>query len=95
MNRGEVRIIANFVDHTRIDVNCFVNFKDPRDKEEIIDVVMGAFDAIVADNSYLHDTSLLSGFAEIEFFEGLLVYKVRFDDVMEKAEWDWSRETLH
>jgi|TARA_R100000081_G_C4761583_1_gene140190 hypothetical protein len=92
MNRGEVKLTANFVDHTRIDVNCFVNFKDPRDKEEIIDVVMGAFDAIVADNS---DTSLLSGSAEIEFFEGLLVYKVRFDDVMEKAAWDWSRETLH
>lgn len=92
MNRGEIKLTANFVDHTRIDVNCFVNFKDPRDKEEIIDVVMGAFDAIVADNS---DTSLLSGSAEIEFFEGLLVYNVRFDDVMEKAAWDWSRETLH
>ena len=92
MNRGEVRLTANFVDHTTIDVNCFVNFKDPRDKEEIIDVVMGAFDAIVADND---DTSLLSGFAEVEFFEGLLIYKVRFDDVMEKAAWDWSRETLH
>ena len=92
MNRGEVKITANFVDHTTIDVNCFVNFKDPRDKEEIIDVVMGAFNAIVADNN---DTSLLSGSAEIEFFEGLLVYKVRFDDVMEKAAWDWSRETLH
>ena len=92
MNRGEVRLTANFVDHTTIDVNCFVNFKDPRDKEEIIDVVMGAFDAIVADND---DTSLLSGSAEIEFFEGLLVYKVRFDDEMEKAAWDWSGETLH
>jgi|TARA_E500000318_G_scaffold3467_1_gene3895 hypothetical protein len=92
MNRGEVKLTANFVDHTTIDVNCFVNFKDPRDKEEIIDVVMGAFNAIVADNN---DTSLLSGSAEIEFFEGLLVYKVRFDDVMEKAAWDWSRETLH
>ena len=92
MNRGDVKLTANFVDHTTIDVNCFVNFKDPRDKEEIIDVVMGAFNAIVADNN---DTSLLSGSAEIEFFEGLLVYKVRFDDVMEKAAWDWSRETLH
>ena len=69
MNRGEIKLTANFVDHTRIDVNCFVNFKDPRDKEEIIDVVMGAFDAIVADNSYLHDTSWLSGFAEIEFLK--------------------------
>ena len=92
MNRGEVKLTANFVDHTTIDVNCFVNFKDPRDKEEIIDVVMGAFDAIVADNDA---TSLLSGSAEVEFFEGLLVYKVRFDDEMEKAAWDWSGETLH
>ena len=92
MNRGEVKLTANFVDHTTIDVNCFVNFKDPRDKEEIIELIMGAFNAIVADNN---DTSLLSGSAEIEFFEGLLVYKVRFDDVMEKAAWDWSRETLH
>ena len=92
MNRGEVKLTANFVDHTTIDVNCFVNFKDPRDKEEIIDVVMGAFDAIVADND---DTSLLSGSAEVEFFEGLLVYKVRFDDEMEKAAWDWLGETLH
>ena len=92
MNRGEVKLTANFVDHTTIDVNCFVNFKDPRDKEEIIDVVMGAFDAIVADND---DTSLLSGSAEVEFFEGLLVYKVRFNDEMEKAAWDWSGETLH
>tara|TARA_R100001079_G_scaffold111016_1_gene88924 strand:+ start:3068 stop:3346 length:279 start_codon:yes stop_codon:yes gene_type:complete len=92
MNRGEVKLTANFVDHTRIDVNCFVNFKDPRDKEEIIDVVMGAFDAIVADNN---DTSLLNGFAEVEFFEGLLVYKVCFNDEMEKAAWDWSGETLH
>tara|TARA_R110002020_G_scaffold468531_1_gene692893 strand:- start:9524 stop:9802 length:279 start_codon:yes stop_codon:yes gene_type:complete len=92
MNRGEIKLIVNFTDHSRIDVNCFVNFKDPRDKEEIIDVVMGAFDAIVEDNS---DTSLLSGSAEIDFFEGLLVYKVCFEDVMEKASWDWSRETLH
>ena len=92
MNRGEIKLTVNFTDHTKIDVCCFVNVVDPEDKEEIIDVIMGAFDAVVEDKS---DTSLLNGSAEIEFFEGLLVYRVNFEDVMEKGGWDWSKETLH
>ena len=53
---------------------------------------MGAFDVVVEDNN---DTQLLNGVAKIEFFEGLLIYRISFEDVMEKGGWDWSKETLH
>ena len=92
MNRGEIKLTVNFADHSTIDVNCFVNVVDPNDKEEIIDVIMGAFDVVVEDNN---DTQLLNGVAKIEFFEGLLIYRISFEDVMEKGRWDWSKETLH